>query len=306
MEILSGLEAIPDPRLRDPVVTWGVFDGVHRGHRRVLDTVVGWARDKGVPAVVITFDRHPSEVLTGRPVPMVSPLAERLRLISETGIDFCLILNFTLEFSRTSAEAFIRDIVGERLRARGIVLGHDSRFGRDRAGDLEVLESIGRDLGIDVKRCEPDSRNGRPVSSSLVREAILGGRLDEARALLGRSPSVFGTGIPGARRGTGIGFPTANLRLSNAVRPPAGVYAAEVRVGETEYRGVVNVGRRPTFEEGGAEMVEVHLLDYPGGDLYGRVLEVRFLDRVREEKKFDSADALVEQIRRDVEFVRNR
>ena len=211
MEILPGLDALPDPRLRSPVVTWGVFDGVHAGHRRVLETLIGWARAEGVSAVVVTFDRHPVEVLRGVSVPLISPLAERLRLLGEKGVDAVLVLNFTKEFARTTADAFIRDVIAGGLRARGVVLGHDSRFGRDRAGDLSTLEALSRDLGLAVKRCDPELFEGRPVSSSLIRELIFAGRLSDARRLLGRPPSVIGTVVRGDRRGASIGIPTASV-----------------------------------------------------------------------------------------------
>ncbi len=301
MEILSGLEALPDPRLRTPIVAWGVFDGVHRGHRKVLESVLSWARAEGVSSAVVTFDRHPQEVLRGTPVPLVSPLGERLRLIGALGVDFLVVLNFTLEFSRTPADRFVRDVVARGLGARGVVLGHDSRFGRDRAGDLAMLEAVSRELGLEVRRCEPEIRGGRPVSSSLVREAVFAGRLEEAAYLLGRPPSVHGTVVRGARRGTGLGFPTANLELHHAVRPPPGVYAAEVPLDGRSFRAVVNIGTRPTFGREGAEALEAHLPDFRGGDLYGRALEVRFLRRIRDERKFDSVESLKERIRADVE-----
>lgn len=304
MEILPGPESLPDPRIRTPIVSWGVFDGVHVGHRQVLGTVVSWARAEGVSAVAATFDRHPAEVLSGKPVPLVSPLGERLRLVAETGIDFCMVINFTLAFSKTTAEEFIRDIVAGRLRARGVVLGHDSRFGRDRGGDLELLARVGRERGLEVRQCEPMLQGGRPVSSSLVREAIFAGRLEDAGLLLGRSPSVIGTVVRGDGRGRELGFPTANLDLAHAVRPPAGVYAAEVPLDGRTHRAVVNIGTRPTFKGTGAELLEVHLLDWTGGDLYGRVLEVRLLGRLRDEKRFASAEELKRQIEADIATVR--
>lgn len=300
MEILSGLESLPDPRLRSPIVTWGVFDGVHRGHRKVIDQVLGWARADGVSAAVLTFDRHPAEVLRGVRVPLISPLGERLRLLGETGLDFCLVLNFTLEFSRLSAEQFLRGVVVDGLRSGGVVLGHDTRFGKDRAGDLASLENV----KLPVRQCEPEYREGRPVSSSLVREAIFAGRLDEARYLLGRPPSVHGTAVRGERRGSALGFPTANLELHHGVRPPNGVYAADVPLDGRSWRAVVNLGTRPTFKADGPETIEAHLLDWTGGDLYGRELEVRFLARLRDERRFDGVEALRGQIASDVEAAR--
>jgi riboflavin kinase/FMN adenylyltransferase len=304
MEILSGLESLPDPRLRTPIVTWGVFDGVHRGHRRVIEQVLAWARSEGVSSAVVTFDRHPEEVLRGRKVPLVTPLGERLRLIGALGVDFCVVLNFTLDFSKTSAEEFIRGIVAGRMTAKGIVLGHDSRFGRDRTGDLDFLTRLGLDVGLEVRHSEPEIHQGQPVSSSLIREAIFSGRLEEATYLLGRPPSVIGTVVRGERRGTILGTPTANLELHHTVRPPPGVYAAEVPLEGRVYRAVVNIGTRPTFQQNGAETIEAHLLDYAGGDLYGRVTEVRFLSRIRDEKKFDGPDALKRQISADIEMAR--
>jgi riboflavin kinase/FMN adenylyltransferase len=306
MEILSGLEALPDPRLMGSVVTWGVFDGVHRGHRRVLETLRNWAREISAPSVAITFDRPPSEVLTGKPVPLLVPLEERLRRIGDTGVDFALVIAFTPEFARLGADDFARDVVAGRLRARGIVLGHDSRFGRGREGDLDLLTRLGRDLGIEVRRCAPELHQGKPVSSSLIREAVAAGRLEEATLLLGRAPSVTGTVVRGDRRGTRLGFPTANIPLGRVVHPPAGVYAVEASLEGRVYRGVANLGTRPTFEAGGREVLEVHFLDYPGGDLYGRVVEVRFLRRLREERRFDNAEALRRQIQADIESVRSR
>jgi len=300
MEILSGLESLPEPRLRSPIVTWGVFDGVHRGHQRVLSQVLSWARAEGVSSALVTFDRHPEEVLRGRRIPMVTPLGERLRLLDDLGLDFCLVLNFTVEFSRTTADEFVRGIVAGKMGAKGIVLGHDSRFGRDRVGDIEVLTRLGRDVGLEVRHSEPELFEGRPVSSSLIREAVLAGRLDQATYLLGRPPSVYGTVARGDRRGTKLGFPTANLELHHAVRPPGGVYAAEVPLDGRVYRAVVNIGTRPTFRESGAEVIEAHLLDYTGGDLYGPNFEVRFLSRIRDEQKFDGPDSLRQQISADI------
>lgn len=304
MEILSGLESLPEPRLRSPIVTWGVFDGVHRGHRRVLSQVLGWARSEGVSSALVTFDRHPEEVLRGTTVPLVTPLGERLRLLGELGLDYCVVLNFTLDFSKTSADEFIRGIVAGRMGAKGIVLGHDSRFGKDRAGDLDFLTRLGRDVGLEVRHSEPELFEGRPVSSSLIREAVLAGRLDQATFLLGRPFALYGTVVKGDRRGTKLGFPTANLELHHAVRPPGGVYAAEVPLDGTVYQAVVNIGTRPTFRANGAEAIEAHLLEFKGGDLYGRNLEVRFRARIRDEQKFDGPESLKVRINADIEAAR--
>jgi riboflavin kinase/FMN adenylyltransferase len=304
MELLSGLESLPDPRLKTPIVTWGVFDGVHRGHRRVLAELLGWARSEGVSSVAMTFDRHPSEVVTGRPMPLISPLSERLRLLGEAGVDFLLVLNFTPAFSRLTADGVVRDVLVRGLGARGIVLGHDSRFGRDREGDPALLGRLAGETGMAVRHVPPEFHEGKPVSSTLVREAVFAGRLDVAAFLLGRAPSVFGTAVRGDRRGSVLGFPTANLELHHSLRPPSGVYVADVPLGGRSWRAVVNIGRRPTFKEGDPETLEAHLLDFPPEDLYGRVLEIRFLRRLRDEMKFSGVEALRAQIAADVAAAR--
>ncbi len=304
METIPGIEALPDPRVRSPVVTWGVFDGVHVGHRKVLDTVAGLARRKGVSSVAVTFDRHPEEVVSGRSVPLLTTLRERLRLIGEIGVDFCVVLGFTRELSGMDAGEFIRTVVAGKLRASGVVLGHDSRFGRGRGGDIGTLIGLARDLGMDVCGCDPVLLDGRPVSSSLIRELLAEGRLDEARRMLGRPPSITGAVVAGRRRGSGLGFPTANLELRGRCVLRRGVYVVEALLDGAAYRGVANVGVRPTFRSEGEDMLEVHMLGYGGGDLYGRTLEVRFLARMRDEKTFEDAETLRGQIERDIAAAR--
>ncbi|MBI2930906.1 MAG: bifunctional riboflavin kinase/FAD synthetase [Planctomycetes bacterium] len=304
MIILRGLESTPDPRLAGSVVTWGVFDGVHRGHRQVLATLTSWARERGAPAVVVTFDRHPAEVLRGIEVPLVCPLEERLDLIGGCGVDVTLVLSFTKAFAQNTAEGFVAEIIVGRVRAKAILLGHDSHFGKDRAGDYDFLKGIGERLGVEVRACEPLLHRGRPMSSSLVREAVAAGRLDEASELLGRPFSLHGVVVAGDGRGRSIGVPTANLELRHKVRPPGGVYAVWVLTGGGTWPGVANIGTRPTFIAGGSENVEVHLLDYSGEALYGRELEVRFVARLRDERKFAGVEDLRRQIREDIAAAR--
>lgn len=304
MEILSGLDALADRRVVTPIVTWGVFDGVHLGHRRILESVVTWAREEGVPSLAATFNRHPVEVLSGRRMLFLTPIEERMKLIAQSGVDFGLVMDFTPGFARLSAEAFVRDVVAGRMRARGIVLGYDARFGRERAGTFEMLKRLGDEMGIGVRQCAPELFRGQPVSSSLIREAILAGRLEESGILLGRPLTFIGTIVRGERRGNKLGFPTANLELEGRVRPPSGVYAVEAMLEGAWHQGVANLGTRPTFHRDGVELLEVHLLDLKRGDLYGKMLEVRFLARVRGERKFENVAALKKQIGEDIAFVR--
>lgn len=307
MKVLRGLPEAPDPSTRGGVVTWGVFDGVHRGHRKVVEALVAWARSRGAPAVLLTFDRHPAEVLRGRPVPLICPLDVRIRRLGEAGADVVIAVPFTVEFSRTTAEEFLSGVIARRLGASAVLLGHDSHFGRDRAGDWSVLEMRAAALGLEVRSAAPELHHGKPMSSSLVREAVRAGRLDEAREILGRPFALFGRVVPGEGRGTRIGVPTANVAVDHDLQPPSGVYAVEVPLDGRTWKGGANLGRRPTFHpDGGAETVEVHLIGYDGPPLVGRPLEVRFLERVREERKFSGPEELVKQIRADLEWIASR
>jgi riboflavin kinase/FMN adenylyltransferase len=306
MRVFRGLsEPLPDT-LRGGVVTWGVFDGVHLGHAKVIDQLTAWAGELKAPSLVITFDRHPAEVLRGVPVPLVCPLDVRVDLIGARGVGAVLVLPFTIEFSHTTAEEFVRDIIHGRLKAVAVLLGHDSHFGKDRRGDLPALERIAGGLGLKVRSCEPERRGERPLSSSLIREAVQAGKLEEAESILGRPFALYGTVVEGEGRGAKIGIPTANLELEHELRPPIGVYAVEVTLDGRVYAGGANLGRRPTFHpEGGRETAEVHLLDYQGPPLTGRRLEVRLRARVRDERKFSGPEELVRQIRSDLDWIRS-
>jgi riboflavin kinase/FMN adenylyltransferase len=188
-----------------------------------------------------------------------------------------------------------------------VLLGHDSHFGRDREGDLPSLERISSGLGLRVRSCEPERRGGRPLSSSLVREAVQAGDLAEAEAILGRPFALYGTVVSGEGRGSRLGFPTANLELGHELRPPTGVYAVQVPLNGHLYVGGANLGRRPTFHpEGGREIAEVHLLDYMGPPLTGRTLEVRLRARVRDERRFSGPEELARQIRADLDWIRTQ
>jgi riboflavin kinase / FMN adenylyltransferase len=300
MLVLRGLESLPEPRLAGCILTWGVFDGVHRGHQSVLSTLVAWARERGAPAAAITFDRHPAEVLRGVEVPLVCPLEERLALIGQCGVDATLVLSFTRAFAENTAEAFVRDLLVGRVGARAILLGHDSHFGKDRAGDFDLLRALGGRLGIEVRASAPLMHEGRPISSSLVRAAVAAGRLDEAEAMLGRPFSLHGVVVAGEGRGRTLGVPTANVELRHKVRPPLGVYAVRVAIDGRVWPGVANLGVRPTFHSDGAEGVEVHLIGYSGEPLYGRDLEVRFVRKLREERRFAGPEELKRQIASDI------
>jgi|SRR5579871_6733345 len=319
MRVLRGFEAAKADSFRGPVAaTIGVFDGVHRGHRRILDALVAWAHEEGGEAVVVTFDRHPREVLYGEKPAALASLEHRLVLLARAGVDAVLILPFDEKTARTSAEDFVRDVLVSALGARKVLLGANHRFGHGRRGDLALLEKLAPGYGFLARQVElePADEQGHVVSSTAIRDAIREGRLSDADRMLGHPVTVLGKVVRGDARGRTLGFPTANLDLEHEARPPRGVYAALASIGVGDepppenarrWLAVVNVGRRPTFHpEAGEDLVEVHLLDYAQGDLYGRLVEVSFLAKLRDEVRFSGAEALVRQIQADVADARRR
>jgi riboflavin kinase/FMN adenylyltransferase len=286
------------------VVTIGVFDGLHLGHTRVVGTTVDWARELGVEPVVVTFREHPDAHLKGRAPRLIISLPHRLLLLQRAGVAATVVLDFDERIRQITAEEFARHILKEGLAARGLVLGHDAALGRGREGTPERFRELGPGLGFTVRTVPALAVDRAPVSSTAIRSAIEGGDLEEAARMLGRPVSVLGTVVGGSHRGRLLGFPTANLDLMGEVRPPVGVYAVRVVLADRTLPGVCNIGLRPTFARGDLpeqrkELLEVHLLDFDA-DLYGQDLEVQFVARLRGERRFESGEALAEQIGRDV------
>ena len=281
-------------------VTVGNFDGVHRGHQALVREAVAAARAASGTAVALTFDPHPSRVLSPeRALASLMTLDQKAEALAELGVDRLAVLPFTREVSEVTPEAFAREVLAVALGARLVVVGSNFRFGRGREGDVGRLETLGRTLGFAVRAVEPVWHAGGPISSSRVREALARGAVASARELLGRSFFVDGLVTRGDGRGRGLGIPTANLQVANETLPRAGVYACRVRLPDgTDRAAVANLGQRPTFG-GEAMTLEAHLLDFEG-DLYGARLRVAFVERVREERRFPGADALVAQIQADV------
>jgi riboflavin kinase/FMN adenylyltransferase len=309
---LSVVPPIPLPHAPRPaVVTIGNFDGVHLGHQALLrraralaDAVAAaWSVDpSGVGVVALTFDPSPRDVMQpGHGVPAIQPLGDRVALLREHGADVVCVEPFTAELASWSAEAFAERIVAERLGGVGVVVGWDFRFGAGRRGDAGLMARV---LGVPVEVVGAVDVGGAPVSSTRVRLAVAAGRLDEACALLGRPHRLSGTVVHGDHRGRTIGFPTANVQVETALRPPDGVYAvrAQRAEGGPWMSGVANLGRRPTFEPGVAAL-EVHLFDREL-DLYGARLHVELVQFLRPERRFDGLDALVAQIRLDADAAR--
>jgi len=298
-------------------LTIGNFDGVHRGHRAMLDRVVAKTRELALPCMVLTCEPHPREFFSPSAAPArLSRLREKLELIAEAGIQRTHVLRFGAQLAALAADRFIEDVLVRGLGMRWLLVGRDFRFGARRAGDFALLESAAARLGFGLEAMPEVLHGGERVSSSGVRAALAAGDLARARQLLGRAYSMSGRVAHGEKLGRTLGFPTANIVLRR--RPPlAGIFAVEAeleetRIGETRnvLRGVASVGRRPTVKENAPPLLEVHLFDW-SGDLYGRHLRVKFLAKLRDEKKYDGLDALRSAIARDVAqakdyFKRNR
>src|SRR6267378_667800 len=285
---------------RPTVLTLGVFDGLHLGHQLIMRTVSERARATGAVPTVITFDPHPRAVLHAESAPpLLQTLDQKVEGFGVLGIEQTIVIPFTKEFSLISAGDFLRDVVKERLHAKEVYLGRGFAFGHNRSGHIELLRRVSEELGFFADEVpEVQFRNSR-VSSSKVRGLLSEGKVNLARRLLGRPYGVEGRVERGAERGAGLGFPTANLHPRNRVVPKNGVYVTGALIDGEWRRSVTNVGVRPTFESAGEPSVETFVMNW-SGDLYGDVLRVRFLDRLRDEKKFGSLDELKTQINRDV------
>lgn len=307
MEVLRSSEELAAPP-REPVLTVGNFDGLHRGHQAIMDVVRTRARALGGTAVVYTFEPHPRKVLhPDRPPGLLLTLDQKLELLEAAGMDLVILEPFTAAFARTPPEEFVRRCLYERVAPREVYVGYDFHFGKDREGSMRLLTEMGPHLGFAVTVIPEVTVGDRDVNSTRIRALLAGGEVAEAAELLGRAYAVRGRVAEGERRGRALGFPTLNLDAESEILPAHGVYAGRVRFldeGEppagTAYDAVTNVGRRPTFESDDPPLAEAHLLDFTG-DVYGRRVEIGFEHRLRSERRFPGPAALREQIAHDVE-----
>lgn len=286
---------------RSAVVTMGSFDGVHLGHQAILKFLVERAQARNGRPVLVTFDPHPREVVSGHAVHLLTTPQERAALVARFGVEETVILPFDKAMASMAAEDFVEQILVGRIGASSIVIGHDHGFGADRRGNRELLERLGPAMDFEVDVIPAQSVDATVVSSSVIRRALIEtGDVALASSLLGRPYRWRGLVVDGDKRGRTIGYPTANLDpvASRKIIPKAGVYAVTVRRGNDHLAGgMMNVGTRPTFD-GARQRQEVHLLDFEG-DLYGEVLTVEFRERLRDERRFDGLEALVEQLKAD-------
>jgi riboflavin kinase/FMN adenylyltransferase len=285
----------------DSVITIGAFDGIHIGHRRILDEVVLLARGLGIAGVVVTFEPHPISILQPSEAQcLLTSLDERAKLIGEIGVDSLVLLRFSSKLAQRSAEWFVKKVLLEKLGLRRLVIGYDFRFGRNRQGDASYLETLGERVGFGVDIVPPVGYMGHPVSATRVRTALLRGDVEAVSEMLGRMYSIRGEVVKGEGRGRILTYPTANLKPLDGRKmlPANGVYAVTVRVADEENPGVLYIGTKPTFD-GCVKGLEVHIMDLDE-DLYGSEVEVLFAKRLREEIRFGSDQELKRAIVRDV------
>lgn len=287
-------------RHENSVVTVGTFDGVHLGHRKVVDRVVAQARERQTRSIVVTFEPHPREIVGRGPIKLLATLDERIELFRTTGIDLLLIIEFTYEFSRLTPRAFCEHYLVNELGMIEIVVGHDHMFGRDREAGWKELNEIGGQLGFEVFRESPLVLNDKPVGSSKIREALFRGDVQRACQMLGRPFTHQGKVVRGAGRGALLGFPTANIASdeSRKIIPADGVYYVLVDCKGARIPGMLNIGTKPTFHDQHPRTIEVHLFGV-GESLYDERLTLHFIQRLRGEQKFASAEELVEQLEKD-------
>lgn len=294
---------------RPCVVTIGAYDGVHTGHRLVIDKVRRSAEEQGIASAVVTFDRHPASVVRPGSAPaLLTDLDQKLELLAETGIDYVLLVHFDQDRSEETAEEFVRQVLVGCLDAKAVIVGHDFHFGHNRTGNVALLQDMGAELGFDVTglRLFSGGIGNEPISSTRIRNLVAEGAVGEAASLLGRPHQVRGLVEHGDKRGRELGFPTANVSLPAGVALPAdGVYAGWYqRPDGIRLPSAISLGRRPTFyEEQGLRLLEAYVLDFDG-DLYGEPAKVEFVAHLRAQARFESAQALVDQMDRDVATTR--
>jgi riboflavin kinase/FMN adenylyltransferase len=298
---ISELSQLPGPLF----LAIGVFDGVHLGHQAVVSTSAEHARTANGTPVVVTFDPHPEKVLRPQAAPhLLTATRHKIALIRELGVAHLLIITFDKQFAATEPEDFVQQLVKHSKPLREICVGHEWSFGKNRRGNLKLLNEFGARFDFGVVGIPPVTVNGELVSSTTIRQALEAGDLAKAAQMLGREYTILGTVVRGDNLGKKIGFPTANLSAHNEQFPPNGVYFAEAKLEGAIYPGVVNLGYRPTVETGKSERtLEIHLFDFER-DIYGRDLELRFIRFLRPEKKFENVEALARQIGLDVKQAR--
>ena len=298
MEVLHFPDARP-PWLVHPVLALGNFDGLHRGHLKIIERVKRGAVEHGGTAMAMTFDPHPPRVVRpDKAPPLLMTLPQRLEALDHAGIRAIAVVPFTRELSQWEPETFVRAVLVDWLHVSEVWVGANFLFGHDRSGNFSLLRTLGQRYGFRAEKIDPVRYKEFVVSSTRIRRLVAEGRVDEAGALLGHAYALVGTIVEGKRRGRELGFPTANLRTENELIPPHGVYATTLTIDGIVRAAVTNVGVNPTFGDGSATSIETHVLRYDG-QLYGQRVQLGFVQRLRDERRFDDVDALRAQIDAD-------
>lgn len=295
---------------REPIaLTLGTFDGVHRGHRKIIDRTLEVAREAGVPAALLTFDPHPREVIgrKGDPTYLLTSIDERIALLRDLGLDLCIVLPFTRDLSVLDAETFFAEYLLRRMNAAHLIVGVDHAFGKGRSGSAPELERLGATRGVGVSVVSELLMEGVKVSSTAIRNALMTGNVRQANQFLGRPYILRGIVVRGEGVGSALGFPTANIELQsrNKQLPKNGVYIVGVNLNGDLHYGIMNIGRRPTLSKQVHISIEVHIF-ITSGNLYGQYMQIALLDRLRDEIRFENREQLVGQIETDIAFARER
>ncbi len=304
MKVIYAAGSLKQP-LKDSCVAIGIFDGMHRGHQYLIKHMIDCAARLGAHPTVITFFPHPAHVL--RPdisLPYLASLPKRLELLKSLGVERCVIIRFNKSFARIDPARFIKETLVKKMDVKAIFVGEDFRFGKDRAGDIDLFKGLSVEYGYQMHPMKALSQGGESISSTRIRHCIADGDLKKAKQLLGRELSVEGKVVKGAGRGKTLGFPTANVTIDSDIMPANGVYAVRLRLGAQLYNGVANIGVRPSFKEKKPQVhLEVHLFNFKR-NIYGKTVEVMFLKKIREECRFPNPQALIAQITRDIQTAR--
>ena len=298
MKVLTSLSSLPI--LRNPIVTLGTYDGVHTGHRAILTQIINKAKDTGKDSMLITFDPHPRQALGLGEISLLSTLEEKINLLSETGLDYLLILPFTKEFSTQGATEFITNVLIDQLNISEILLGYDHKFGHNREGDVHLLADVLTKTGRFVTEIPAQDVDEIIVSSTKIRTALIEGEIQTANRLLDYNYQVSGKVVLGNQLGRTIGFPTANIELTNTSKliPSDGVYAVKLTVEGITHHGMMNIGIRPTVSNSQNRVIEVHLFDF-NSDIYGKSVTITVCNHLRREQVFSGIEALTEQLKKD-------
>jgi riboflavin kinase/FMN adenylyltransferase len=291
-------------RFTSSIITLGNFDGLHLGHQELIKTVIRHAEETGSLSMVVTFRPHPLKILAPEKCPpLISIYEEKIQLLEKLGIDVLVKIPFTLDFSTMEPRDFVKNILVDLLGAKEIFVGYNYRFGKGRKGNIRMLQDLGKELGFVVREVQQVSLNGEVISSTRIRELIKSGDVRHASKLLGRPYALWGIVVKGDGRGRGLGFPTANIAPKHSIIPSNGVYAVRLFVRDNHYNGIVNIGMRPTFDAKSLA-IEVHIFDFDE-DIYGEEVNLYFISKIREEKRFGSADALINQINADIKTAKD-